>query len=588
MNSLRLLEYRGDRAFAHEVLVEFVDKRIFFHELPFIFKDEIKAMRSARWHGHIPGDGRKIWSVMDCARNRLQLSYLTGENDFYSWFRRPLVHHQYRDYMLGGRHCMPHPHQFDMADSVLTYHFQTLAAEMGTGKTLSAQMIIEHGEAKYWWWVGPKATIDNIKREFDRWGFRNEQRLEFITYEGLVSRMAFWQSTDELPQGIIFDEASKLKTATSKRTVAAQTVSDMIREQYGTSGYVVPMSGTPAPHGPIDVWSLAEITYPGYLREASPATLEKRLANMTLKKFEDGSFWSRDSWKEDEIHQLSERLKGLFVVKHAKDCLTLPEVRFERIECTPAPSMLRLARAIANSSDNAMTAMTQLRELSDGFQYREVQDGTRPCAACTRGRVLAYVEAGTDHYADCSICNGTGLAPNIVRKTIEVPSTKEKALSNLLDLFDETGRTVIFAGYTGSVDRCVKACAKKGWHVVRCDGRGFVTLDPSLNELPDKPLDFWSDLDNTKVAYVAQADSGAFSFTFTESRSVVFYSISFKPESYTQGIARVQRQGTRGCTVYNLCCLPSDDRALSLVNENRRLELMTIGDAIGDCFSTAA
>ena len=40
----------------------------------------------------------------------------------------------------------------------------------------------------------------------------------------------------------------------------------MIRAKYSMEGYVLELSGTPAPKMPVDWWSLTEIAWPGFLR----------------------------------------------------------------------------------------------------------------------------------------------------------------------------------------------------------------------------------------------------------------------------------------------------------------------------------
>ena len=91
-------------------------------------------MRGSRWHGYEEENPRKIWSVEDCQRNQFQLSFLMGE-DVYAWFDRPLTRHEYTRPLK--------KHQKDLADAGLTYHYHIFAAEMGTGKTLAAQEVIE-------------------------------------------------------------------------------------------------------------------------------------------------------------------------------------------------------------------------------------------------------------------------------------------------------------------------------------------------------------------------------------------------------------------------------------------------------------
>lgn len=95
---------------------------------------------------------------------RFQIGYLCGE-DVYAWFDRPLVRYEYRPLTRGGVPQTFMPHQADMSDAGLTYHYQIFGAEMGTGKTLAAQMAIEKSGVRLVWWAGPKTSIPNIKRE---------------------------------------------------------------------------------------------------------------------------------------------------------------------------------------------------------------------------------------------------------------------------------------------------------------------------------------------------------------------------------------------------------------------------------------
>ena len=133
------------------VLLERKDGRIYFWDgkvgtkTRYGLTSEVKAMRGSHFHGYDDeGEYAKkmVWSVDDCQRNRFQIAYLCGE-DVYAWFDRPLVRHQYRPLTRGGVPQTFMPHQADMADAGLTYHYQIFGAEMGTGKTLAAQMVIE-------------------------------------------------------------------------------------------------------------------------------------------------------------------------------------------------------------------------------------------------------------------------------------------------------------------------------------------------------------------------------------------------------------------------------------------------------------
>ncbi len=514
-----------------------------------------------------------------------------------------------------------------------------------THNTLSAQEVIERSGVNHWFWVGPKTSLPNIKRELRKWGFDpTTATIEFMTYERLVRIMDDWVPGNPLPQGVVFDESSRLKTDTSQRSMAAQKLTDLIRDEYGWEGYVILMSGTPSPKRPTDWWSPCEIAWPGFLREGSVKALKSRLAFQEQQTFDSGTFWKTTGWKddtrkcntcgfvrEDGVHELDpfgedegyhefvesknevaymfERLKGLVVVKHKKDCLTLPDKRYRKVVCKPSASLLRVAKVIAESAPNAMTGGTLLRELSDGFQYRDVADGTRKCNHCKDacGEVDEWFDPNDEFkvYQDvgmldpdrvvqlekrkvrCPSCKGTGEMKKTKRIAREIACPKEKALRGLLEECEETGRIVIFAGFTGSVDRCVNICHKEGWAVVRCDGRGYQVTDKDGNTLTDvEALDFWADLEsNPEVAFVAHPESGGMSLTLVEARMAVYWSNSFKPEYRVQSEDRIHRKGmdeNLGCVIVDLVHLPTDERVLEIIRENRKLELLTLGELVED------
>ena len=622
--------------------LEYADGRIFFLKSPYSLKDEIKAMAGSRWHGYDEEEPRKIWSADDCQRNRFQLAFLCGE-DVYQWFDRPVVRHDYRQFLRNGAPAAVMPHQYDLADAGLTFHYQIFGAEMGTGKTLAAQMVIEESGVDLVWWAGPKTSLPNIKREFKLWGFPFDRiQVEFYTYEGLVRVIDEWDGSQPLPRFFVADESSRCKNHTSQRSKACQKLADLIRDKYGFEGYVIEMSGTPSPKTPVDWWSQCEIAWPGFLKEGSPRAMEERLAFMVQQNFDGHPFKKRIGWKDDqrkcaecgetrdegphdecadpdeyhafvpsknEVAYLYERLKGLVVIKHKKDCLTLPDKRYRKIVCKPSPSTVRVAQAIANAAPNAVTGMTLLRELSDGFQYREQHEGVTRCTHCKDGTVGEWSDPDdpdktysaidmldpdvaarlVKQTVPCPVCGGKREVSKIVRVARELPCPKDAALKMLLDENEEVGRLVIFAGFTGSVDRIVKLCLKEKWDVVRCDQGNFQVLAAKSDSTEgvvmtgEEPLDYWANMDHGKVAFVANPESGGMSLTLVEARMAVYWSNSWKPEYRVQSEDRIHRKGmdeNLGCTIVDLIHLPSDERVLSVLRANRKLELMTMGEVM--------
>jgi hypothetical protein len=510
-----------------------------------------------------------------------------------------------------------------------------------THNTLSAIEVMEKSPASYWWWIGPKSGLYAVEREFKKWDLKSNLDLEIMTYEGLVKRMTAWKSGDKAPMGVVFDESSRLKTANSQRTQAAQSLADGIRTDWGTDGYVILMSGTPSPKSPIDWWAQAEIAWPGFLKEGSADSFKFRLG---IHKKEEGtlgnSFYKLVNWKDteercevcgelknegehkhlleddalnldahdfvactNEVALLHERLQGLVVVKHKKDCLDLPDKHYRIIQCKPSASTLRVASSLVKTAPNTITGLTWLRELSDGFQYRQKIVGNESCPVCNGSGVCEYwidpndseklftmldmldaeyVKTLQKTSLTCTTCRGAGEIPKYERIVKEIPCPKEQVLCDLLDENEECGRLVVFAGFTGSIDRITKTCLKRKWDVVRVDGRGWLVYKHDGTSTHIKPLDYWADLSNNpRVCFVAHPKSGGMSLTLTEARMVVFYSNDFTPESRAQAEDRIHRMGldlNKGATITDIIHLPSDDHVLGILKANRRLELMTLGE----------
>jgi hypothetical protein len=631
--------------------IERENGRILFHRAEFALKDEIKAMAGSKWHGYIDGDNRKIWSVANCTRNNFQLDFMQGGNPYANW-DKPLEHWDYSRPL--------YTHQRLMSDRMLTYHYQLIAAEMGVGKSLSAIEVMEKSGCTDIWYVAPKSGLAAVDREFTKWGLSVQPNL--ITFDRLRINIERWEDGMPAPQMVFYDESSRLKSAAAKRTKAAQWLADCIRAEWGWEGYVILMSGTPAPKSPVDWWAQCEICYPGFLKEGSVKAFEWRLGIFEQKQTEQGKFWKRKAWRDDdlrcdkcgefkylendddevegrwkldahdnlipnpchsndillmsddshelvqsknEVAYLYDRLDGLVLPLKMEDCLDLPELIYREIVLEPTSTIKRVAKALAGAATTAIQGLTWLRELSDGFQYRDIQDGTEPCPVCSGkgeceqwfldgepaptydedGNLLVVLEeedpTGTyeKRLAVCERCEGTGEIPHMIRETKEIKCPKEAAIRDLLEENEDRGRLVIFAGFRGSIDRIVRVCHARNWDVVRVDGRGWKIMRCDGEVDRTKPLDYWANMDNDRVVFVAHPESGGMGLTLTESRMSVFYSNDFKPESRMQAMARIRRPGmdtNLGATIVDLFHLGTDRKVLDVLLDNRRLETMTL------------
>ena len=462
-------------------------------------KDEIKVMQGARWD-----PDSKQWHISLNQRNLFAIQFLAGGNPYARW-EAPLVQFTpRRSYLM--------EHQKEMAAFAMTRHYGVFACEMGTGKTLTMIEVIEQSGTKDWWWIGPRNAIFSVKNEFKKWAicgscgktrkkiYLGATTLEpctcpafidtsvlplFLSYEELKKRIDSWPGDTPPPQAVCFDESSRLKNPTAQRTVAAQILTNDIRDHWGSEGFAIEMSGSPAPKDPCDWHSQCEIAQPGFLREGDIHKFRKRLCVIEQKEntITGGTYphlvtWldnpkkctlcgnEKDhpshnlqlgghTWTEsrDEVSFLYKRMNGLVLVKLKKDCLNLPEKIYEVIELDPPNEMKRAASIIQAKCPTTIQCLTLLRELSDGFQYEDEDVGqTQTCPRCSGSKVEETFDyCGPDeeydatmlaqslgqqtnpayfakHEQTCDYCSGTGEVARMVRKSREVTTPKEGAL----------------------------------------------------------------------------------------------------------------------------------------------------------------
>ena len=584
------------------VRLEYTNERIYFHfGYNLELMNEVKAMQGAKYHGYDEVNPRKVWSVKRTARNIFQIEFLEGKNP-YARYDVPLIS------ASSGRPL--YAHQLEMKAQCLSRRHCILAAEMGTGKTLVYIEVMEDSGSKDWWFVAPKSALKSVELDLLKW--RSKVWPKLITYDRLRSMIEDWRAGDPAPYGVIYDEASRVKTPSAKRSEAAFHLAEAIRKERGQDSFIVLGSGSPAPKSPADWWHLCEVACPGFIREGDIHKFTKRLGLIVEKESVTGGIYPHlVTWRDnplkcnkcgelreslihdvcevgyhdfepsiDEVSKLYERMKGLVLVTFKKDCLDLPDLQYRLVECKPNKSVLRSASVIAESARNTITALTLLRELSDGFQYKDTVVGQEVCPLCNGIRTVEINE----QTESCPNCNGTGEVVKYERSTLSIACPKEDALVDLLDEYSEVGRLVIYGGFTGSVDRCVATCKKEGWHVIRVDGRGWDAGSASVDEcLRAMDMSYYKEsLEKfPKLAFVGQPGAGGMGLTLTASPAIVYYSNDFNAESRIQSEARIHRIGmdvNRGATIIDLVHLPTDSYILENLKKKRDLQSKTLGE----------
>lgn len=555
---------------------------------------EIKTMEGHVWHGFEDGTYHdllkalyksiKCWSITDSPRNRFQLDCLQGK-DVYARWDQPAAPIQ-TDRGL-------YKNQYELVAHGLQYHYCILAADMGLGKSLAAIEIMEHAARGAWWYVAPRSALASVELELRKW---NAQVIpEMMTYEGLVKKVS---QPCEAPMGIFFDESSKIKTPSAKRSKAALHVANAIRDEHGEAGYVILMSGTPSPKSPADWWHQCEVAWPGFLKEGNRPKFELRLGVFEKMESAQGSIFNkRVTWldnpnkcqecgllkethqsdhtfvrSKNEIESLYRRLKGLVVVQFKSDCLDLPDKVYRTVVCEPMPSTLRAAQIIKRATPRAAQAIILLRELSDGFQYQEIEDGTADCKVCVNGIIRCPQD---DIDIDCFNCGGSSKIPKYTRVANRVKCPKDDALIDLLDEHHEVGRLVVYAGFQASVDRCCEIAIKEKWQVIRWDGRGPTVIGPS-GPISVDALELFNN-GQGRVCFVGHPGSSGMGLTLTASPSIVYYSNDFNAEYRIQSEDRIYRIGCKGAQIIDLIHLPTDQMIIDNLKEKRRIQSLTMG-----------
>ena len=530
MTALALRDCKG---VLHNVELEHDGNRLVFRHSPFAFKNEIKAMKGARWQNG-------VWTVHNCQRNLFQLSaMLDGENP-YKWFDRERIS---LDPATIERPLKPH--QIEMIEKALTYRYQIFAADMGLGKTLTSIEIAERlgvSEEEVWF-VGPKSALESVMADCTKW---DGPDMTLKTYERFT--IDHVNHLDNPPKAIFFDECSGLKNPNSLRAKAAQKMADAIREKHGTEGCVILLSGTPTAKRPSDIWSQAEIAWSGFLREGSLKAFEERYAIVVENEDSDGNkFKSIVGWKDDEVEALSGRLKGLMTVYRKSDLLDLPERTFHTVECKPKPRTLRIAQALVDSAPNVITGLTWLRALSSGFQYKTDDNGN------------PVIEDGGD------------------RGMVETHCPKDDELRRIMAEEESRGRMITFASFQGSLDRVKRIAQEAGWDVIMVDGRGWNCFKADGSRIKQHILEFWANNPN-KVMFIGNPASCRFGLTLVEAKTAVVFDQNFSAENRLQSLDRNYRIGQdQPVRVIDLIHLPVDKLILDTLLDNKRLEELSLG-----------
>ena len=138
---------------------------------------------------------------------------------------------------------------------------------------------------------------------------------------------------------------------------------------------------------------------------------------------------------------------------------------------------------------------------------------------------------------------------------------------------------VIYAGFTASIDKCVRVCNEEGWKIIKADGRGWTnTLGVETDIEALKKFQYKGNTD--KIAFIGHPETAGMSLTLTASPVVIFYSNDFKAENRMQAEDRIHRESmdlNLGATIIDIIHLPTDELVLKNLKEKTKLQNLTLG-----------
>jgi SNF2 family DNA or RNA helicase len=581
--------------------------------------DRIKTFDGAKYHGFDEVNPTKDWSIKATERNIFQLMFLEGLNP-YERYDKPLLEYESKRSLR--------PYQIDGIRHLITRRQCILGSEMGLGKTLMAIETMEWAAKqglRNWLWVAPKSVLYANKLEFQKW--KAEIMPTFMSYN------MFEKCIGDQYDGVVFDESSRLKNPNAQRSKSAMKLASTIRNLRNNDGFVILMSGTPAPRNPTDWYWQVEVCCPGFLVEGNIHKFRDRLGLIVKQEGLAGNTFPKlvtwydkeglcrtcgmtkdhanhvigsityHSFNEakNEVKVLGERMKGIAIIQLKKDLLNLPDKIYRLIKCDIDSATRRAMTTIAAKAPRAITALNLLRELSDGFQYIEVvTDRMGRCEVCDGvGKITEAIASTSNDGIDvtisgemqevtyemvtivCPHCKGEGKAPIVERQSQVVKSPKMAVLQDLLDEYSEIGRLVIYGGYQGSVDICTDIAKKAGWNVIQVDGRGWINT-MGIKDNTEVLRAFQENFDDYPlIAFVAQPGAGGMGLTLTASPAIVYYSNDYNAESRMQSEDRIHRLGmdtNAGATIIDIIHLPTDELILQNLKKKRDLQTITTNE----------
>jgi SNF2 family DNA or RNA helicase len=303
------------------------------------------------------------------------------------------------------------------------------------------------------------------------------------------------------PALLVLDESHRCKSPTGKLSTFARSLA-------AVSGRRLALSGTPAPHSPLDLWAQVDAVAPG--------VLERRFFPFRTRYAVLGGFEGKQVVGFRRLEELQVRLAPV-VFKVGNEVLDLPPLLHERRSFDLSPAAAKVYRHLEE----------------DLYAYLEAS-GEQVSVTNALERLLRLQQiTGGWVRAD-------GEGEGVRGELVEVDTGKRELLLELLGDLPASEPVVVFCRFHSDLDAVVSAAASAGRPAFELSGR--------RRELPE-----WRESALDGAVLGVQIQSGGVGVDLTAARYVAYFSLGYSLGDYLQSLARVHRPGqTRPVVFYHL------------------------------------
>ena len=262
------------------------------------------------------------------------------------------------------------PYQEADCQKIMAYKSYAIFSEQRTGKTpIAIQAMIRRGVTKFivvcpatatypWaeeiqtWGSIPAVVCMGTKAQKEKIAASWNEGAIVISYDSLKSTKAHAGMLDQLlnkhPQGVILDEAHRIKNRTSANAKGAFALSKI--------EYKLALTGTPAPNKPDEVWSILHFLWPKTFK--AYWKFVKNFMYVNKRYTGTRTFMEVGNIKPDKVQEFVAILNNGAVQRKRKDVMQwLPDKEYQRILLPPSKEQTRYLQELQDyfETENVVT-----------------------------------------------------------------------------------------------------------------------------------------------------------------------------------------------------------------------------------------